>query len=202
MEQVQQPLLGGLQQHRQQVAGDALVRQVQPQFGEDSFAGSEGRFGQLTAGGHILQDFAQVHWHRVARGTPDPCLAAVSGAGRVALQGDEAQQGQVVQHPAHLAQPHLVGGQQQHGIRTGLLGQPPQPLGEGGAVGGVPHADHGQGLAAGQGDAGVQGAVPAPPETKGTLGLGKGSNGAVDDGQGVQPLQQDSLPAGGDGPGG
>ena len=91
------------------------------------------------------------------------------------------------------------GAKQQHGVGTGLLGQPPQPLGEGGAVGGVAHAHHRQGAAAGQRNASVQGTGPVPLQPERPFRLGKGGGNAVDNGQGVQPFQQDPLPAGGNG---
>ena len=99
------------------------------------------------------------------------------------------------------AQPDLVGSQQQHGAGPRLLGQPPQPLGEGGPVGGVALAHHGEAASVGQDYSRVRRPGPVPVESDREGGFGESCGDAVDDGHCVQAFQRDATPAGGNGPG-
>ena len=98
-----------------------------------------------------------------------------------------------------MAQPHLVGGEQQDGSGLRPLAEPPESLGEARPIGGRPLPDDADGAPVGEFDGRVHrhGAVPAETDGVGRVRYGGGE--AVDDGHGVEPLQEDAPPPGGDG---
>ena len=67
-----------------------------------------------------------------------------TGENGVPLQGQEDGKGCAGQHPASLAQPHPVGDQHQGSPGTWPLPEPPEPLGEAGAIGSEALPDQGQ----------------------------------------------------------
>ena len=129
-------------------------------------------------------------------GAQPPHRVIGGGGYRLALQGEEGRDGALGEQPSGMAQPRLVGHQQEHGAGARPLGEPPEPLGEARPVGGEALPDDADGPAAGQGQGGVQrhGAVPAEADGVGEVGDVRGQ--AVDDGQGVEALQEDAPPAG------
>ena len=85
---------------------------------------------QCAAPLHVGQDIAQVQgggdgWGMPHRGTN-------TGQCRVPLQYQESREGRAGQQPAGVAQPHLVGQEQQNAVGQRLLPQTPEPLGKAG----------------------------------------------------------------------
>ena len=149
---------------------------------------------QAAAPVQVGQDVAQVQGGGDGRGTPHRGIQA--GQGGVPFQGQEDGESRTGQHPAGLAQPHLVGGQHQDTAGQRPLPEPPQPLGKAGAVGGEALPHHGHGAPVGQGDSCVQRGGPEPAKSDGISQVEDGGGQAVNDGQGVQPLQQHLPPPG------
>ena len=118
----------------------------------------------------------------------------------VALQGVEGRSMRTGHQAAGVSQAHLVGGEQQDRARPRPLAQPPEPLGEGRAVGGValPHDGHRAPVREREGRIHGHGAVPA--EADRVVKVGDPGGEAVDGGRGVEPLQEDAPPVRGEGP--
>ncbi len=114
----------------------------------------------------------------------------------MAIQGEKGRSEGAAQQVAGLAQAHLVGNDHQEGTGPGTLGQPPEPLGEAGALGGGPLPCYRQHTITGPGDGGVVGQGPVPAEGQGVKYLVDGAGQAVDDGGGVHAFQQDPTPVG------
>ena len=197
VQQVQELLGGGLQRGGQQPVGSLqplaiqvdVLRQGRPQrlsLGEQAAA-------PLRVAG---EDAAQVQGGGDGGQAPDGFRRSRQHC--VSLQGQEGRRPPAVQQPAGVPQPHLVGREQEHGSGMGTLLQPPEPLGKARPVSGAARPDHAQGSTIGQGDGGVQGRGPVPAQpSRAALG-GDGRGQPVDDGHGVQALQQEAPPPGGD----
>ena len=97
------------------------------------------------------------------------------------------------QQPAGVPEAHLVGDENQDQAGQRSLAQPPDPLGETGAVGGASLAQDAQGAPAGKGHCGVQRQGPVPAEPEGMVQVGYRSGQPVDGSHPVQPFQQDAL---------
>ena len=118
--------------------------------------------------------------------------AAAASRSRARTVGVEARRS----NPSGVAQPGLVGEDEQEAAGLRPVPEPPEPLGEPGAVGGETLPDDADGPPVGKGDGGVHrhGAVPA--EADGVFDVGDGGGQAVDDGHGVEPFQEDAPPPG------
>ena len=70
--------------------------------------------------------------------------------GRLPLQSEERLGGGLGEPPAGVAQPHLVGREQQDAAGLRPLGEPPETLGEARPIGGRPLPDNGYGVSSGR----------------------------------------------------
>ena len=122
--------------------------------------------------------------------------SSVAAAAASPLQGEDRWRGSPAQQPSGVAQPGLVGEDEQEAAGLRPVPEPPEPLGEPGAVGGETLPDDADGPPVGKGDGGVHrhGAVPA--EADGVFDVGDGGGQAVDDGHGVELFQEDAPPPG------
>ena len=196
-EQVEAALLRRFEQRRQQVVGCGVVLPVHVEvFGEgDPLGRLLGR--QLSVGSGVLQGPTEVEGYR-ARGY------APYGRGwvcrhSVPLKGEERSGRRSCQQPPRLSEAHLVGKQDKDGAGRRAVPQSPHPLGEGRPVGGEPLPDDADDAFIGKDDGGVHGLGPVPAEADGVGDVGDSGSEPVDDCGGIQPLQQDALPPGGDG---
>ena len=134
-----------------------------------------------------------------ADGAQPPHGVVGGRCGRLPLQGEERLGGGLGEPPAGVAQPHLVGREQQDAAGLRPLGEPPEALGEARPIGGRPLPDDGYGASSGEGHGGVHRHGSIPLEADGIGRVRYGGGDAVDDGHGVEAFQEDAPPAGRDG---
>ena len=117
----------------------------------------------------------------------------------VALQGEECGEGRSGEQPARVAQPDLVGHEEEGRAGPLPLPEPPEAPAEAGPVGCRPLPDQRDHASAGQAYGGVhrQGAIP--PEAQGPGDASHGGGEAVDDGKAVEALEQHAPMPGRDG---
>ena len=140
----------------------------------------------------VVEDGAKIDEGGPGGRAPDGRSRARGGG--VPLQDEVGDERRSRQKPAGVAQPHLVGHQQEHGGGLRPLPEPPEPLGEAGAVGGRSLPYDGDYAPVGEGYGGVHRHGAVPPEAEG-VGQGRyGGDEAVDDGYAVQPLHQNAPP--------
>ena len=113
---------------------------------------------------HVREDFPERERRRAGGRAPDALVRP--GRRRVAFQRKEGRYGRCRHQPGRVAQPHRVGDEQQAGARARPLAQPPEALGEGGAVGGPALPDHEQPAPVGERDRGVHRHRPVPAEAQ------------------------------------
>ena len=143
------------------------------------------------------QDVSHVKEGGDGRGTPHG--GGGIGQGRILLKGQEGRQVCSRHQPAGMSQAHGVGRQYQDGAGERSLSESPEPLGKGRPVGGGPLPHHTYGSPAGKEDGGVQGGCPVPLNLYGIGDSGDGGCQPVDDPHGIEALQKDAPPRGGDG---
>ena len=133
-------------------------------------------------------------------GGQPPDAVAGTGVDDVRFEGEEGRQGSAPQEPARVPQPHLVRQEQEERAGEGTLGEPPQALGEGRAIGDGPVADDAQDGSVREEQGRVQRRGPVPADAEGPGRAAEGDGQAVDDGNRVEPLQEQAAPVGRDGP--
>ena len=193
-EQVEGALLGGLQQGGQHVIGDSPSASVLTNVVGHGSPRQGPLGGKRAPGVHPVDGFPQADGG-VDRGQP-PHPVAGGSPGRVALDGEDCGGLRSGQQPSGVAQPGLVGDDQEDAAKARPLFEPPEPLGEARTVGGVSLPDDGDGAPSGEGDGGVHRHGPVPAEADGVADVGDGGGQPVDDGHGVEPLQEEATPPG------
>ena len=113
---------------------------------------------------HVREDLPEREPGRARRRAPDARIQA--GGNRVALEGEEGRRGRPRHQPGRVAQPHRVGDEQQVGARARPLAQPPEPLAERRAVGGLALPAHEQRPAVGERDRRIHRHRPVPAEAQ------------------------------------
>ena len=196
-EQVEGALLGGLEQGGQHVVGDSPSASVLANVVGHGSPRQGPLGGKRAPGVHPVDGVPQADGG-VDRGQP-PHPVAGGSRGRVALDGEDRGGLRSGQQPAGVAQPGLVGDDQEDAAEARPLFEPPEPLGEARTVGGVSLPDDGDGAPSGEGDGGVHRHGPVPAESDGVVEVGDGGGEPVDDGHGVEPLQEEATPLGRDG---
>ena len=147
---------------------------------------------------HVRERLVQPETCRPRRRAPD--AGASARRGRIPLKSEEGDEVGPRQEPARMAQPHLVGHEQEGARRLRSLPQPPDALAEARAVRrqALPH--DGDRAPVGQRDGGIHGHGPVPAEAEREGDAGERRGEAVDDRHGVETLEEDAPPAPRDGP--
>ena len=117
--------------------------------------GGRGLRRRRVPGAEAFQHVAQVQLGGNLGGTPYEGVGP--GQDRVSLQGEEGGDGGADEGAPGVSQPDLVGDDDEDGAGERPLAEPPQPLGEGRAVGGVSLPDDADAPLSGEGHGSVQG---------------------------------------------
>ena len=171
-EQVEDPLLGGLEQGGQHVLGDASsgAAVVDVRGHGDPHQGPLG--GQRAPAVDPVYGVPQADGGVVGGQPPH---RVVGGRRRsLPFQGEDCRRGPSAQDPAGVAQPHLVGDDEQDASGPRPVLETPEALREAGPVGGGALPDDGHGAPSGEDDGRVHrhGAIPA--EADGVVDVGDG----------------------------
>ena len=192
-EQVEGAFLGWLEEHGQRACG------VRRQLAGQGRQRGRGFGSRRVPGAEAFQHVAQVQRGGHLGGTPyegvDP------GEDRVALQGEEGGDGGADEGAPGVSQPDLVGDDDEHGAGDRPPAEPPQPLGEGRAVGGVSLPDDADAPLSGDSHGCVQGSGAVQTQPQGEFEACDRGGQAVEGGDGVEPVEQHPPPPAGDGMG-